>query len=238
MSIIPKASARRRRGRRFTGPRADDPRVVRSRAAVVEAARSLFLSQGYAGTTMEDIAARAGLTKRTVYNNYAGKEALFTQIVGEVIAYADAFARALREEFTAGITARTLPAALDDLGRRLALAIVRPEVIALRRLLIGEAREFPALAAEYFDRAPGQVLEALASGFDRLERAGLLRVEDSRRAAAQFAYLVAGEPLDRAVLVGTTPPRERVIAGAQEGVRTFLARYRAGRRRTLPPLHR
>jgi TetR/AcrR family transcriptional repressor of mexJK operon len=211
----------------FAGPRANDPRVVRSRAAVVEAARTLFLRKGYAGTTMEEIAALAGLTKRTVYNNYADKDALFTEIVADVIAYAGAFARGLREDLTAGVTAANLPAVLDDLGRRLALGIVRPEVVALRRLLIGEAREFPALAKDYFDRAPGQVLDALASGFERLGRMGLLQVPDARRAAAQFAYLVAGEPLDRAVLVGTIPAREFVIMCAREGVRTFLARFGA-----------
>jgi TetR/AcrR family transcriptional repressor of mexJK operon len=211
--------------------RADDPRVVRSRAAILEAARALFLRKGYAGTTMDEIAAQAGLTKRTVYNNYAEKDALFTEIVADTIAYAETFARGLREELAAGIPAGNLRAALEDLGQRLALGIVRPEVIALRRLLIGEAREFPALAAAYFDRAPGQVLEALAAGFANLARAGLLKVRDAHRAAAQFAYLVAGEPLDRAVLVGTMPAREHVLACAREGVETFLARYGGGRSR-------
>jgi TetR/AcrR family transcriptional repressor of mexJK operon len=177
---------------------------------------------------MEDIAELAGLTKRTLYNNYADKEALFTEVVGDVTAYADAFVRGLREEFATDITTtRKLRASLDDLGRRLALGIVRPEVIAIRRLLIGEARAFPALAREYFDRAPGQVIEALATWFERLGQAGVLRVADVRRAAAQFAYLVAGEPLDRAVLTGTIPPKDHVIACALEGVTTFLARYTA-----------
>jgi TetR/AcrR family transcriptional repressor of mexJK operon len=230
MSAISNQQARPRRGgRRFAGPRADDPRVVRTRAAVVDAARTLFLLKGYAGTTMEEIAALAGLTKRTLYNNYGDKDALFIQIVVDVTAYAEEFARGLREEFTIGMNPANLPAVLDDLGRRLALGIVRPEVIALRRLLIGEARAFPALAREYFDRAPGQVLDALATGFKHLGQVGLLRVADTRRAAAQFAYLVAGEPLDRAVLVGTTPPRAHIIACAREGVETFLARYGAVR---------
>lgn len=229
-----RATAHRRGGSRFTGPRADDPRVVRTRAAAIEAARTLFLRDGYAGATMEEIAELAGLTKRTLYNNYADKEALFIEVVGDVIAYADAFVRGLREEFDSGTTtAAKLRSSLHDLARRLALGIVRAEVIAIRRLLIGEARAFPALAREYFDRAPGQVIDALAAWFERLDRAGLLRVRDARGAAAQFAYLVAGEPLDRAVLVGTIPPRQQVIAGAREGVETFLARYGTtrGRRR-------
>ena len=218
-----------RGGRRFAGPRADDPRVLRTRAAVLDAARTLFLRNGYAGTTMEEIAALAGFTKRTLYNNYADKDALFRQIAAEVIAYAEEFARGLHDEFTVGVTASNLRGKLDDLGCRLALGIVRPEVVAIRRLLIGEVRAFPALAREYFDRAPGKVLEALASGFEHLEQVGLLRVADPSRAGAQFAYLVAGEPLDRAMLVGTTPPREVIISCAREGVRTFLARYEAAR---------
>ena len=156
--------------RRAAGPRADDPRVVRSRAAVVDAARQLFMQKGYDGTTMEDIAAAAGLTKRTLYNNYADKDALFRQIVAEAMAFAGAFAQGLHEEFTGKITAASLPAMLDDLAQRIALAIMRAEIIALRRLLIGEAGAFPALATAYFDRAPGQVLDALASGFAHLGR--------------------------------------------------------------------
>jgi TetR/AcrR family transcriptional repressor of mexJK operon len=212
--------------------RADDPRVVRSRAAVVEAARTLFLQKGYASTTMEEIAAAAGLTKRTLYNNYPDKEALFTQIVTEVMAYAEAFARGLHDEFTAEVTGKNLRVTLDDLARRLTLGIMRPEVVALRRLLIGEAREFPAFGATYFERAPGQVLDALASGFGRWGKRGLLLVSGAaaaRLAAAQFAYLVVGEPLDRAMLIGTVPSRAHVIDCAREGVETFLARYGAGR---------
>src|SRR5262245_16863340 len=99
-----KATGRRRQGsRRSERQREDDPRVDRSRAAVVEAARELFLRKGYAGTTMEEIAALAGITKRTVYNNYPDKNALFSQIVVEVIGYAEQFARSVHEEFAVGI---------------------------------------------------------------------------------------------------------------------------------------
>jgi TetR/AcrR family transcriptional repressor of mexJK operon len=174
---------------------------------------------------MEEIAAAAGLTKRTLYNNYGGKDALFTHIVADVMAYADVFVLELREAFSVGINAANLGSALDDLGRRLALSILRPEVIALRRLLIGEARTFPDLAAEYLDRVPARVIETLASRLEYLDRLGLLHVADAHRAAAQFAYLVAGEPLDRAMLTGTMPPGEEIIACAREGVGTFLARF-------------
>lgn len=236
--------------------RADDPRVVRSRAAALQAARTLFLEKGYGGTTMEDIAALAGLTKRTLYNNYADKDTLFLAMVAAVITYAELFARGLHKEFTVGVTAGNLRNTLNSLAQRLALGIVRPEVVALRRLLIGEARApFPDLARQYFDRAPGQVIDALASGFALLAKSGVLQLTHARRtdanstgakttdartadarrpdsqranarvAAAQFAYLIVGEPLDRAMLVGTIPTRAHIITCAEEGVETFLMRY-------------
>ena len=191
---------------------------------VIEAARVLFLRQGYAGTTMEEIAALAGRTKGTVYNNFADKNALFTEIVTGVTGFAETFAEELREEF-GGIDSRNVAPALHALGARLALAILRPEVVELRRLLIGEVRSFPALAKRYYERAPERVINTLAFGFGCLTRDGLLYMPDARRAAAQFAYLVAGENLDRAVLSGLLPDEEEVVAGAREGVQTFLARY-------------
>lgn len=206
------------------GARAADPRVLRSRAAAVEAATSLFLENGYDGTTMDEIAERAGLTKRTLYNNYEDKAALFTEAVDDVITFAEEFANELGEAFFDRV-ANDPSAALNELGRRLALAIMRPPVIALRRLLISEAEKFPHLAQKYFDSTPGRVLDALTAGFEQLHDTGRLRVEDPRIAAEQFAYLVVGATLDRAVLVGTLPPEEDVLVRAEAGVRTFLAGY-------------
>lgn len=210
-----------------------DARVARTRQSIIDAARVRFLRDGYAGTTMEDIAEEAGVAKRTVHYQFPEKDALFNEIVFGVIAYAEGFARALREEFAAGISPRTLRRALHDLGRRHALAIVRPEVIALRRLVIAEARTLPALAREYYDRVPGQVIESLAIALGHLRASGL-RVVNRKRAAAQFAYLVAGESLDRAMLTGDVPPEAEIVECAREGVETFLARYATGQSDRVP----
>ena len=67
---------------------------------------------------------------------------------------------------------------------------------------------------------------------------GVLHATDSRRAAAQFAYLVAGEALDCAMMVGTAPPKAQVIAGAKDGVETFMARYGNGGPPPPPPPRR
>jgi TetR/AcrR family transcriptional repressor of mexJK operon len=207
-----------------------DPRVLRTRAAALDAARALFLRNGYARTTMDDIAAEADLTKRTLYNNYADKEVLFRQIVADVFGIAETFAKNLHVEFREQLATGDVRAALEEIAKRMVIGILRPDVIALRRLLIGEGREFPELAKEYFDRAPGAVMDALASEFAALHRAGRLSAPDPRRAAEQFAYLVVGEPLDRALLAGTIPGKQRAVACALEGVETFLARYGKPRR--------
>ena len=52
------------------------------RLAILEAARRLFLDQGYDGTSMDDVATEAGVSKPTVYRYFADKEQLFTEIVG------------------------------------------------------------------------------------------------------------------------------------------------------------
>jgi hypothetical protein len=62
----------------------------------------------------------------------------------------------------------------------------------------------------------------------QLSVAGALRATDPVRAAEQFAYLVVGEPLDRAVLAGTPPSKYRIMEYARDGVETFLARYGTG----------
>jgi TetR/AcrR family transcriptional regulator, mexJK operon transcriptional repressor len=226
MSATKRNTRQARRYVRPAAPRADDPRVLRTRAAVVEAARALFLRDGYAGTTMEGIAAAAGLTKRTLYNNYGDKESLFQLIIADVLAHAEAFVRALHEEFAVGLTRANVHQAIEALAVRMAAAILRPEIIALRRLLIGEARDFPALGAEYFRRAPEAVIDALADGFAILARRRVLTVREPRIAAAQFAYLIVGEPLDRALMTGVVAsPEVEIVAGAREGAATFLARY-------------
>jgi TetR/AcrR family transcriptional repressor of mexJK operon len=184
---------------------------------------------------MEDIAATAGVARRSVYNNFHDKDALFTEIVAEAIGYAEGFVRGLPDAFGARVEAAGVPTALRELGVRLAVAVLRPQVIALRRLLISEARTFPGLAREYFDRAPGRVIRALAAIFTQLSRRGELRVPSPRLGAEQFAYLVIGAPLDRAVLVGVIPPRRRIVAAANAGVKTFLARHGTGRPRSVEP---
>ena len=208
------------------GDRSQDPRALRSRAAIVEAATLLFLERGYVDTSVDDIAARAAVSKRTVYNNFADKERLFTEIVLGVTTTAEQFA----DELIAPLRqADDVPAALHDLAREHLASVTRPEVVRLRRLISAESARFPDVAREYHRRAPGRVLAALAAAFEDLGRQGRLRIGDPERAAEHFAFLVVGATLDRAMFEGEAgiPSGSELDRLADSGAEVFLAAYRA-----------
>lgn len=207
-----------------------DPRVVRSRAAVREAATMLFLRDGYLATTMEGIAKAAGVAKRTVYNNFPHKEGLFREVVMAATGIAEAFAASVVAELAAP---DDLPAALSVLARRLAAMFLDPRIVRLRRLLAGEAHRFPDLAAEYYRAAPGQIVSALAAAFASGALGRPLPPGDAHRAAEHFTFLVLGAGLDRAMFAGRdeTPSGPALARAADDGVRVFLAAYSPARRR-------
>lgn len=204
----------------------EDPRITRSRGLIMAAAAARFLDDGYPATSVDDIAAAAGVSKRTVYNVFDDKEQLFRAILGEAIAtaeaYAERFARAADGDADVAET-------LTDLARALAASIHGGRVLPLRRLLIGEARRFPELAAEYHRRAPGRVLAAVAGALRTFADRGHLAVDDAELAAEHFAFLAIGASLDHALFhpaEDDTDPA-RAVERAERGAATFLRAYRA-----------
>ena len=201
-----------------------EPRSARKRRAILEAARAAFLRNGYLGTSMDEIATAAGVSKQTVYKHFADKQALFTEIVTSNVDEAgdpvDQEARDLPE-------GDDLEAGLRELARRQLRAVMRPELMQLRRLVIGEATRFPELGRAFYERGQGRTVAALASSFERLAASGRLRVDDPQRAASHFNWLVMSAPVNRAMLLGDgeIPSPAELDRYADEGVRAFLAAY-------------
>jgi TetR/AcrR family transcriptional repressor of mexJK operon len=189
----------------------------------MDAAATLFLAHGYQGTSMDDIAALAAVSKQTVYKNFADKERLFNDIVLSAAARAEDFVQALPRMLG---DADDLPASLAVLARQYIATVMQPRVLQLRRLVVGEAARFPELAMAYYQRAPERVMAALAAQLSRLGSRGLLRLDDPLLAASHFAFLVLGLPLDRAMFstehTCTTAELDR---RADAAVRVFLAAY-------------
>ena len=216
--------------RSATEPGSGQPRKragrLQSGGAIREAATTLFLRNGYVGTSMDEVAALARVSKQTVYTHFDDKERLFTELVLGNTERVDEFV----EEMTALLEGTSdAERALGELARRYLDTVVRPQVLQLRRLVIGEAARFPDLARAYYERVPERMVGALAGGLRGLTDRGLLHVDDPQLAAQHFVALVLWIPLDRALFVPDAEalPDAELEHLAAAGVRVFLAAYGA-----------
>jgi TetR/AcrR family transcriptional regulator, mexJK operon transcriptional repressor len=177
----------------------EEKRSVRKRRAILEAAASAFLNKGYPGTNMDEIAALAGVSKRTVYQHFSDKETLFREIVlattDEIDVLVQLVSQGLGDSADVG-------AALCTLGRRLLDALMEPDVLRLRRLVIASADRFPGLGEVWYQQGFGRVLSTLSDQFRRLMERGVLRAGDPMLAADHFVGLLLWIPINRAMFTG------------------------------------
>jgi TetR/AcrR family transcriptional repressor of mexJK operon len=203
---------------------AHEPRAVRKRNEILEAATTLFLRNGYLGTSMDEIAALARVSKQTVYKHFEDKEQLFTEIVVSAV---DEAGDPVHDELRRLQDSRDVEADLRDFARRELTAVMRPRLMQLRRLLIGEASRFPHLGRTFFERGQLRTNAALATAFERLAERGALRLDDPHLAAQHFNLLIMGAPINQAMLLGRDDPpsAEELDRYVENGVRVFLAAY-------------
>ncbi|MFG1683275.1 TetR/AcrR family transcriptional regulator [Nonomuraea sp. NPDC049269] len=193
------------------------------RAAIMRAALEAFLQEGFARTSVDTIATKAGVSKRTIYDYYQDKEQLFLSVIQEAGATRNAEFGDLLDRTLGQV--HDLEAALLAFGREFAHAVVRcPERSAITRLMIAEAVHFPELLDAWRPVGPAQ--RELAARLARLGEQGLLDVPDPVVAAEHLEVLVAGVLSNRS-LFGAAPlgegEIERVVI---DGVKAFLRAYR------------
>jgi TetR/AcrR family transcriptional repressor of mexJK operon len=203
----------------------DQSRSARKRRAIREAATSVFLQKGYLGTSMDEIAALAKVSKQTVYKHFADKERLFVEIVTSTV---DQVSDPVHEEMLALRQSGDLASDLRDLARRMLEGVIQPRLLQLRRLVIGEASRFPELGRTFYERGPGRATTDLAAVFAEIGEREDLLFEDPYLAASQFNWLVMSAPINQAMLLGDDKPlaRKEIQQLADAAVRTFLAAYR------------
>ncbi len=190
----------------------------------MEAATAVFLRNGYPGTSMDKIAARAGVSKQTLYKHFADKKRLFKDIVLGTI---DQVGEPFYDAIVRVRDADDLEKDLGVLARQLITIVMQPQLLRLRRLIIAEAGRFPDLGRTYYERGPGRTAATLASCLKHLSERGLLRLDDPRMAADHFIWLILSIPLNEIMLCGDG---ERYAAAdlerfADAGVRVFLAAH-------------
>lgn len=200
------------------------------RRDILRAACRLFLQQGFAATTLEEVAAEAGVSKQTVYAHFGDggeptKETLFRAMVEREVGRDHVAPHPL--EHTMAQT-DDLEGDLRTFARHHLQVVLRPDLVRLRRMLIGEAQRFPELARAWWLHGPERSFDLFAGWFTVLGERGLLDVPDPLLAARTFNWLVLSVPLNEAMALGQPRDAGQLDRHADEAVRVFLAAY--GRR--------
>lgn len=207
-----------------TASQHDEPRSSRKRRAIMQAAAAVFLRNGYVGTSMDEIASLAAVSKQTVYKHFADKERLFSELVTTTVRETS---NSVHDEVLSLEDSTNIEADLRGWARRTLAKVMQPPILQLRRLVIGEANRFPDLGQIFYELGPGRTIDTLTAVFAQLAERDILQLDDPARAAEQFSWLIMSIPLNRAMLLGDDqPPRaEDLNRYADTGVRIFLAAY-------------
>jgi TetR/AcrR family transcriptional repressor of mexJK operon len=199
-------------------------RSERKHQAILEAGTAEFLRNGYAGTSMDAIAASAAVSKQTVYKHFAAKDRLFTELVMATMERVEGRIQAVSTTLGGR---DDLEQDLIALAQSLVDAILDPEVLAVRRLIVAEAHRFPELGRTYYERGFRRGLQALAAGFAELAEQGRLAVDDPAAAADHFAGMVLWHSANQVMFCGPdhAPTARQARRSAESGARAFLAAY-------------
>ncbi|MBL7499231.1 TetR/AcrR family transcriptional regulator [Frankia sp. CNm7] len=159
----------------------------------MEAAFEVFARQGYAATSLDDIAAATPASRQTVYNHFGDKEQLFLAVIDAQISVSLDELRAATLAFPDRVDGADDAAKyLVDLAHRLVEVFMSPRTASLRLLVQTESPRHPGLLALWRSRVATPVWPTLIGNLARLAHAGALRIDDPARAAGQFVTLVSG----------------------------------------------
>jgi TetR/AcrR family transcriptional repressor of mexJK operon len=197
------------------------PKDLEKREAILEAAGRLFLEHGFERTTMDAIAAAAGVSKLTVYSHFQDKEGLFRALVARKC---DQYFEGKDFEHLG-----TLPPkeALTRLANGFLGLIYHSDVLSLYRLLIGGASQQAPQNRAFYDTGPRPTIESLARLLAGFHARGQLHVEDPERAAEHLLAMLQGCMHQRALLnVEPAPPPARALQEhIEDVVAVFMRAY-------------
>lgn len=188
---------------------------------ILEAACRLFLEQGYEVTSMDAIAAEAGVSKRTVYSHFRSKEVLFTEIMETMCG-----------QFGMGCHEEPDPSAPPECFLRQAAGyllskIMDPNLQSVMRTIAAETAAFPEMGTRFWRLGPGNMREMLTGYLRAQDAAGTLSVPDPVLSAAMFQGMVAGPQFLPMLFTGdtvwTAQDSQRIAAVATEA---FLIAHR------------
>ena len=197
---------------------------ARKRRAILEAATDVFLKCGFLGTSMDEIAALAQVSKQTVYKQFSSKESLFVEIVSIMTDEASdkVHGGVGKLPESGGVSTYLESYACRQLG-----VVLTPRLMQLRRLVIGEVSRFPELAKVLYERGPARAIAAFARVLEELAARNEMTIDDPMIAASHFNWLIMSAPLNQAMLLGddAIPKPAAIGRHVASCVRVFMAAY-------------
>lgn len=188
------------------------------REALLDAARDIFLEQGYATSSIDEVVQRTGGSKASVYQYFGSKEGLFGEMIARQCTHLVGSA-----EFPTRSIDDNVEQTLLQLARRVIQLFLAPERVALHRAMIAEAGRFPELAARFYEAGPKRGLALLSAYLKTQHEAGVLDCPHPDWAAIHLMNLVRSYPMFRALHGMTTMPEgESLDEFLQDAVHLFL----------------
>ncbi|MBX7539694.1 TetR/AcrR family transcriptional regulator [Qipengyuania sphaerica] len=192
--------------------KAGRPADTAKREAILEAATRAFFGSGFAASSIEQIAADAGVSKVTVYSHFGDKRGLFAAAVeGEC--------ERLRDQFQVTPDLRgTLRQRLTAIGETMVGFLSRPEMVQFERRIAAETEHEPDIGAAFLESGPHRMKAAFKGLMQAMVDAGEVRIDDVDLAVEQFASMCKGMgDLERRFGHPGDPERDRQrIDGAVE----------------------
>lgn len=201
-----------------------EPKKGRKFDQVLEGARQVFLSDGFEGASVDDIAKAAGVSKATLYSYFPDKRFLFMQVAKtECARQADHAIETINMEAPVGQV-------LNGIALEMVEFITSQFGKRIFRICVGESDRFPELGREFYDSGPKLIHDRLVDFFHKAVDRGELKITDFSLAADQFHELCKADLFPRMVFnmadEFTADEKMRVVNGAVE---MFMARYGATR---------
>lgn len=197
------------------------PKDMAKRHLILEAAKTLFLSKGFASTSMDAVAGLAGVSKLTVYSHYTDKETLFS---AAILAKCSEQLPELFFELPVGASIETT---LLNIGKGFYTLINSEESLNLHRLMMTLGSQDPKLSQIFFEAGPERVALEMERLLSRIHQTGELQIEKPLNAAEHFFCLIKGAPNFRRLYgYGEPLSAEAGEAHVQDVVSLFMRAYR------------
>ncbi len=168
------------------GPGPGRPKDLGKRAAILGAAKEMFLDLGFNGVSMDGIAARAGVSKLTVYSHFGDKETLFTQAIQATCV------EMMPDELFVTDSEGALRDQLLGIGHAFFALISSDTAIATQRMMLTPDTD-DRIRQMFWQAGPQRTEDALAEFLGARAARGELAIDDLHLAARQFFCLIKGE---------------------------------------------